>query len=229
MESDGAPTFPTQTPAPPPPDQEHSGAEESDTNDADTDDNSDHSEVGTAVTDSGTDDSEAESDSDEPQSGTDDGGPTFGVEGDDNLLSEAEDDIDIASDEDLDDEEYMQKFDRDVRSNFLKEFHPQAQTHNYEEVLALSKVTRADDGRIVDSLHRTLPILTKYERARILGQRAAQLNAGAQPLVQVPVGVLQGSVIAALELNAKKIPFIIRRPLPNRGSEYWRISDLELL
>ena len=40
---------------------------------------------------------------------------------------------------------------------------------------------------------------------------------------------MQGSVIAELELKAKKIPFIIRRPLPNRGSEYWRVSDLELI
>ena len=31
------------------------------------------------------------------------------------------------------------------------------------------------------------------------------------------------------ELEEKKIPFIIRRPLPNGGSEYWNVSDLELL
>lgn len=135
----------------------------------------------------------------------------------------------LDSDDDFDDEEYLQKFDRAVRKRFIEEYHPQAQTHNYEEVSAMAKVTRAADGRIVDALHRTIPILTKYERTRILGQRAAQLNSGAQPLVPVPTGVLQGHVIAALELKAKKLPFIIRRPLPNRGSEYWHVSDLELL
>ena len=31
------------------------------------------------------------------------------------------------------------------------------------------------------------------------------------------------------ELNNKKIPFIIRRPIPNGASEYWKINDLELL
>ena len=28
---------------------------------------------------------------------------------------------------------------------------------------------------------------------------------------------------------AQKIPFIIRRPIPGGGSEYWRVSDLEVL
>jgi DNA-directed RNA polymerase I, II, and III subunit RPABC2 len=139
------------------------------------------------------------------------------------------DESDLESDDGLEDEEYLQKFDRAVRKKFLEEYHPQAQTHNYEEVAAMAKVTRAADGRIIDALHRTIPILTKYERTRILGQRAAQLNSGAQPLVPVPTGVLQGHVIAGLELKAKKLPFIIRRPLPNRGSEYWHVSDLELL
>ena len=36
-------------------------------------------------------------------------------------------------------------------------------------------------------------------------------------------------LIANRELQEKKIPFIIRRPLPNGGSEYWDIRDLELL
>ena len=31
------------------------------------------------------------------------------------------------------------------------------------------------------------------------------------------------------ELKQKKIPFIIRRPLPNGKSEYWDINDLEIL
>ena len=131
--------------------------------------------------------------------------------------------------DETEDEEYLQKFDRNVRARFIEEYHPQALTHNYEEVVALAKVTRAPDGRIIDALHRTVPMLTKYEKTRILGQRASQLNAGAQPLVPVPTGVIQGAVIANLELKAKKIPFIIRRPLPNRGSEYWRVGDLELI
>jgi hypothetical protein len=31
------------------------------------------------------------------------------------------------------------------------------------------------------------------------------------------------------EFEQKKIPMIIRRPLPNNASEYWRLQDLEIL
>ena len=32
-----------------------------------------------------------------------------------------------------------------------------------------------------------------------------------------------------MELEQNKIPFIIRRPLPNGSSEYWRVQDLTIL
>lgn len=127
------------------------------------------------------------------------------------------------------DEEYLRKFDSLVRERFIERVHPQALTHNYEEVTALAAVTRDARGQVIDALHRTTPVLTKYERTRVLGQRAAQVNAGAKPLIKVPPGILQGYLIAELELEARKIPFILRRPLPNGGSEYWRVSDLELI
>jgi DNA-directed RNA polymerase I, II, and III subunit RPABC2 len=89
------------------------------------------------------------------------------------------------------------------------------------------KVVRDKDGIIIDDLHKTIPYLTKYERARILGQRAKQINSGAIPFVKVPENVIDGYIIAEIELKQKKIPFIIRRPLPNGGSEYWKVHDLE--
>jgi len=88
---------------------------------------------------------------------------------------------------------------------------------------------RDDRGIIVDELHKTLPLLTKYERTRVLGQRAKQINNGATPFVKVPEGVIDGYLIAVKELEEKKIPFIIRRPLPNRGSEYWHLEDLQVI
>ena len=36
-------------------------------------------------------------------------------------------------------------------------------------------------------------------------------------------------LIAEKELNQKKIPFIIMRPLPNGKKEYWRLQDLEII
>ena len=91
----------------------------------------------------------------------------------------------------------------------------------------MSKVVRNHIGQIVDEFHLTVPILTKYERARVLGQRAKQLETGAMPLISVPAHVIDCHLIAMMELKAQKIPFIIKRPIPNGGFEYWKLSDLE--
>ena len=40
--------------------------------------------------------------------------------------------------------------------------------------------------------------------------------------------MIDGLTIAEEELK-QKIPFIIRRPLPNGASEYWKVKDLEML
>jgi len=45
----------------------------------------------------------------------------------------------------------------------------------------------------------------------------------------VPNNVIDGYLIAKLELEEKLIPIIIRRPLPNGKSEYWKIKDLEII
>jgi DNA-directed RNA polymerase I, II, and III subunit RPABC2 len=88
---------------------------------------------------------------------------------------------------------------------------------------------RNSDNIIVDPLHRTIPFLTKYEKARILGQRAKQIETGAKPLVKLPENIIDSYVIAELELKEKKIPFIIKRPIPSGGFEYWYLKDLEMI
>ena len=132
------------------------------------------------------------------------------------------------SDED-DMDKKLKKFDSEVRDDYLAKFHPECMMQNYDEIYNLARVVRDDRGIIVDELHKTLPLLTKYERTRVLGQRAKQINDGATPFVKVPEGVIDGYLIALKELEEKKIPFIIRRPLPNRGSEYWHLEDLQII
>ena len=130
------------------------------------------------------------------------------------------------SDEDSDGEDYLKKFDKDTQSNYILNFHPENKLHNYDEILTMSRVFRNQDGSL-DDLHKTVPFLTKFEKTRILGQRAKQINAGAQPFINVPEGIIDGYLVAKMELEQKKIPFIIKRPLPNGGSEYWKLGDLE--
>ena len=132
-------------------------------------------------------------------------------------------------DDDENGENYLQKFDNDLRTDFISNFHPEAKTHNYEEVKALTRLVRDGNGLINDPLHKTLPFMTKYEMTRVLGQRAKQIDSGAKPFVKVPLNIMDGYHIASLELEQKKLPFIIKRPLPNGGIEYWDISDLEIL
>jgi DNA-directed RNA polymerase subunit K/omega len=131
------------------------------------------------------------------------------------------------SDDDDDGELYLQKFDKSINNNYILNQHPESIIQNYDEILSMTKVVRDNNGIIIDDFHKTIPYLTKYEKARILGQRAKQINAGSSPFVKVPENVIDGYIIAELELKEKRIPFIIRRPLPNGGSEYWKIKDLE--
>lgn len=136
------------------------------------------------------------------------------------------------NDEDYDDrEDLFQKFNNYSLVENLEKEHPEIRSVNIDEIKALTKIVRDKNGRIIDPLHTTVPFLTKYEKARIIGARAEQLERGAlTPLQnQLPESVIHGRTIALAEFDKKLIPFIIARPLPNKGVEYWKIQDLEIL
>lgn len=142
---------------------------------------------------------------------------------------EEEEDNGEPNKQDIENEELIEKPYHDIETEDLLSYHPKIKQHNYEEILARVPAQRDEEGRIVDPYHKTVPILTRYEQARILGTRAKQINYGASPMVPVPTDMLDGYEIAVEELKARVIPFIIRRPLPNGESEYWRVSDLDLI
>lgn len=145
-------------------------------------------------------------------------------------LDDDDDDNENSDDDDEDDDErYLQKLDDTMKHNIVTEYYPELKALNSDEVDILTRVVRNEAGLIIDPLHRTLPFITKYERTRILGERAKQLNSGAKPFVEVAADVLDGYLIALAEFEQKKIPFIIKRPLPNGGCEYWKLRDLEIL
>mgnify|MGYP000737136185 CR=1 FL=1 len=72
----------------------------------------------------------------------------------------------------------------------------------------------------------TRPLMTKYEKAFILGKRATMLARGAEPLIDVPEGETDVIAIAEEELNKKLTPFIIERDLGNGKKEIWKIKDM---
>ena len=191
----------------------------------DTDIDSEQDEGGGLDSEDEQDESDNDDDDDDGDGDGDDAKPVIDMNPD--IFQEAVmtgEDSDESSDED---EDYLKKFDNDVVSNYIDIYHPESRMHNYDEVRTLSSVIRDEDGTVVDDIHKTVPFLTKFEKAKILGLRAKQINEGARPFVKVPDNVVNGYTIAEIELTEKKIPFIIRRPIPNGGSEYWKLSDLE--
>ena len=81
------------------------------------------------------------------------------------------------------------------------------------------------NDEINNSTRITKPYLTKYEMARIIGYRSEQIGAGSQLYID-PGNITE---IAKKELYERKIPFIIKRTLPNNISEYWKLDELEII
>lgn len=71
----------------------------------------------------------------------------------------------------------------------------------------------------------TLNRMTIYEKAHIIGVRAAQLSDDAPPFVDIE-NMTDCIQIANKELEERKLPFIIRRNLPDGTYEDWSIDDL---
>ena len=67
------------------------------------------------------------------------------------------------------------------------------------------------DGQIVIGP----PMLTRFEKARIMGARALQLSLGAPVFIEIPKNATTSLEIAMEELKQKVIPIVIKRILPN--------------
>jgi len=94
-----------------------------------------------------------------------------------------------------------------------------------------------DCNKILSSLDKpkiSKLIMTKYEFHRIISERTTQLSLGAIPFVDINTtdfnikSNMDLTKIALEELKQNKIPFLIKRPLPNNKYEYVRVKDLNL-
>jgi DNA-directed RNA polymerase I, II, and III subunit RPABC2 len=118
--------------------------------------------------------------------------------------------------------------------NELMRFHPEARIDTIESVsldIQLTNIppsfTNADG--LADPKHRSVPFLTQFEKTKILGFRTNQLSQGARAFIAVPAHVTELREIAKMELEARRLPFIIKRPMPDGSFEKWRLSDLLIL
>ncbi|GLT84140.1 hypothetical protein SLE2022_023880 [Rubroshorea leprosula] len=76
-----------------------------------------------------------------------------------------------------------------------------------------------------EKTRKTSKFMTKYERARILGTRALQISMNAPVMVELE-GETDPLEIAMKELRERKIPFTIRRYLPDGSYEDWGVDEL---
>ena len=97
------------------------------------------------------------------------------------------------------------------------------------DVLTTDMVTSLRDISLLDANHTTYPFLTNYEKTKCISFRASQINNGAKPYILVPAGVNDSYQIAKMELEARRLPIIIKRPMPDGTYEVWRLNDLLVL
>jgi DNA-directed RNA polymerase subunit K/omega len=77
----------------------------------------------------------------------------------------------------------------------------------------------------IKKYYKTNPVITKYEKTKVLSERASQINEGSIIFIPNPELYDNAYDIAVTEYNEKKIPFIIKRPYGNTN-EYWKLNDL---
>ncbi len=122
----------------------------------------------------------------------------------------------------------LEQTDEDKDSKALLKHHPECILDYQEAVAAKIPLTEAFPEN-EDPNHKSAPFLTQYEKTLIIGKRANQLSQGAMPYITVPEHVSNVGEIARMELEQKRLPYIIKRPMPDSTFEYWRLSDLIIL
>tara|TARA_B100001094_G_scaffold323918_1_gene375637 strand:+ start:1059 stop:1415 length:357 start_codon:yes stop_codon:yes gene_type:complete len=113
--------------------------------------------------------------------------------------------------------------------------HPDIEDYDEDEYDISDIIVESNDNEDVNVLmkkyktkkkyYQTNALITKYEKTRVLSERASQINEGSLPLISHPEKYSNAYDIAVAEYNEKKIPFIIKRPYGNTY-EYWRLADL---
>lgn len=146
-------------------------------------------------------------------------------------IVEVEDDdeegqIKFKADDDIEDEQdddtCLYKIKKKLKANILESDDLDDELFEDEKTIKTKRVVKPED-RI------TKPILTKFERVRLLSERRRQLILGAKPMVNMGNRRISEKDIATIELNSKVIPLIIVRTLPNGDIEHWKLSELDIV
>jgi DNA-directed RNA polymerase subunit K/omega len=115
-----------------------------------------------------------------------------------------------------------------AKTQGLLDLHPEVWP-DYEETVLEKAIIKDAWPPTKDNQHTTYPFLSLYEKTKVISLRASQLAHGAEPFIEVPDYLTNVYEIARAELEAKRLPYILKRPLPDGEYEYWRLSDLMVL
>jgi DNA-directed RNA polymerase subunit K/omega len=172
------------------------------------------------------DDDDVDDDDDEPNAIPDvDDEVEADIDGDAAVVEEIEDEEENDDDDVEDNKSEASDDDKETLDTNNKCYSKYAKEK--DDDFDLDEYFKDDDIVIMKTGRVGKPILFKYEKVRLLCDRSRQLAEGAKPMIKNTVG-LSHKDIALLELKNKLIPLIIERPIPNAGSERWRLSELEI-
>lgn len=122
-----------------------------------------------------------------------------------------------------------------MENEFEEKFSDDSDNEDYEqETMALS-TNEIDSEEFYKNYEKnkknfkTSPVLSKYEKTRIISERVQQLSNGGVPFISNPESYNTVYDIALKELSMKKLPFIIKRSINGSSFELWKLEDLKIL
>ncbi len=163
----------------------------------------------------------------------------------DDTLSE----LDNGTTDDTDDKDEDNADDESDNDNSDKELSESDDDDNYDECMYKHAKTKIESEKdvgdglidlkfdddnvayddIVPNNERiTKPILTLYERVRLLGDRAKQLSLGAKPMIK-GLDSMNPKLVAKMELEYGLMPLIVERVLPDGRRERWKVNELKFI
>lgn len=94
-------------------------------------------------------------------------------------------------------------------------------------------VFRKEVTESIQQPRMTEPYFTKYEFTALVATRAQQLAEGAKPMASLeglktsdPMFVWN---LARREIEQHKLPFLVKRTMPNGTSEFWSAQEMEMM
>ena len=152
---------------------------------------------------------------------------------DDDYLSDLDNES-VAQDIEEEDTDIQAAVTQDIAFKKLYQAHPECALDYIEEVvpklqLDIIPAGPRAEGISLDTNHKSYPFLTKYEITKIIGHRANELSQGGRAYINVPAHISDLKEIARMELDQRRLPYIVKRPMPNGKYEYWRLTDLMIL